>query len=82
MVVFADPFDAASRAIIRLYRTALLAAGDPAQAELYARKVGNCHFFYFSPAAAKICGRIFEAFPADAIPDPCTLRGFTLIRAH
>ena len=70
MVVFSDPIDATTRAVITLYRTAVQAAGNPAKAQLYVRRVGQCHFLYFSPEASLLCERIFEVFPAEPIEHP------------
>jgi len=87
MVVFSDPIDAMTRAVISLYRTAITAAGVPSGARLYSRQVGRCHFLYFSPLASLLCARIFEVFPAEPIdgaPDlsSCLDTGLFEIRAQ
>ena len=81
IVVFSDPTGATTRAIISLYRTAITAAGVPSAPELYARRVGRCHFLYFSPEAAQLCAPIFEAFPAASLDRYLDLHGCTLITA-
>ena len=81
IVVFADPSDATTRAIVSLYRTVITAAGVPSAAQLYVRRVGRCNFLYFSPEAAQLCAPIFEAFPAASIDRYLDLHGCTLITA-
>ena len=81
MVVFSNAIDATTHAIVALYRAAIMAAGVPPQAELYARRVARCHFLYFSPEAAQLCARIFEVFPAEPIDPPADLHACSLIHA-
>jgi hypothetical protein len=85
MVVFSNSVvldAAAASAVVALYRTAFQVEGGPAEALLYERKMGNHHIFYFSPAAARICTRIFEVFPAEPCEEPTNLQVYSPVQTE